>query len=456
MKVYVAPWGDPSNWTEVEYIKDGKSTKAFTTLPTYEDYESIFIIVQDSILLPSGLDENKKTYRNTKIEECIEKIKEVVLNPKSYRDWLNNIDEYILCCVQKANIDPSKIRVIKVPSIGKFTGKFRDNNDKIIRITYNFGVLEVKQNENKYVYLPLSYLESLLAYNIYQEIKNLENEKSKKVEEIILDLTHGINYFTSLVLIVVMNLASLLNIKLRVINFIPTEMQKTFTYRKILSLNNSKFDINRMEIRNIKDIKKRTLIYSLKMGTILPILYIYKDSKREIVNYNEKFIDNTEIRKEGDIFLVVTKPIPELSKSDEVWTYLIFDYIYEYAEKIQSYDDYYSIRDISNFVDRLSNLFSETTINIIKNELNTIFSLASNNLKDGEERMYYAIYQNFEKKSPEEMFRDINITKRNFIAHAGFLKEIVKIKRINEKEILIKYYMEDEKYNEILNKIFDY
>jgi len=85
MRIYVSPWGDPSRWSKVNYFKDdGKSVESFTSISTYENYDKILLLVQDSILVPQGYFRNEKKYRNSEIEECIESSKQTVLNPSSY------------------------------------------------------------------------------------------------------------------------------------------------------------------------------------------------------------------------------------------------------------------------------------------------------------------------------------------------------------------------------------
>jgi len=438
MRVFISTWGDPSGWSRVNYLKDsGKSVESFTSLSAYENYDRILLLVQDSILVPQGWDKNKNTYRNADIAICINNMQQTVLNPPSYKDWLDSVDKYVLCAIQKANIDPAKVSIIKVPSVGQFRGTFAGN----VQVTYNFGLLKVRQNQ--VTSLPLSYLESLLAYNIYTELKKLGN-----VREVVLDITHGINYFASLALMVVMNLASLLKFKLEVINFIPTEIGKTYTYKKVFSLSDSKFDLSRIE--NIKDEAKKGLILSLKMGALLPILYICKNAKRQTADYNSLFIENTRIEPGSTFSVVVTKGIDELRESDEVWSDIVFEHVCEKVKNIKDQDGYYSLEDIHSMKNGLSNLFSDTTVSIMDDQLNDIES-AAKSLNVGEEKMLYCISLG-KRETADEMLKSIDVTKRNFIAHAGFLKEIVKVKRANE--VLVKYHFEDEKYYEVLRKIY--
>jgi len=437
MRIYVSPWGDPSRWSKVNYLKDdGKSVESFTSISTYENYDKILLLVQDSILVPQGYVTKEKKYRNSEIEECIESSKQTVLNPSSYEDWLKSIDNYVLCSIQKANVDPNKVKVIKVPGIGKFKGTFKGD----VQVIYNFGVLKLGERETS---LPLSYLESLLAYNIYEELKG--------VDEVILDITHGINYFSSLALMVMINLSSILNFKLEVINFIPTEMETTYTYKKILSLSNSRFDVNRLE--KIKDESRKALILSLKMGAILPILYICKNTEGH-VDYNKMFKENVSVEKgtSPNTFSVVVKPINELRESDRVWAYIISSHVCEKANEIKEQEGY-SLKDIQKLAEKLSNFLSDTTEAVINSEINDIYSTAQRSLKIGEEEMYYRIYSGV-RESPEEMLKRVDVTKRNFIAHAGFLKEIMKVKVKSTEEVLVRYYFEDEKYYEVLQKIY--
>jgi len=282
MQVCISTWGDPSGWkTNATYIKKGKLISSFTTLTAYDDCKEILLLVQDSILV-------HRNVTNSEIIDCINDTYDIVLNPfnrlsnplDAYKNWLKTVKKYVLCAVEKARVDKNRVRVIVVPGIGKFEGNINNQT-----ITYYFGVLDNKQkcfaaqqssNKNapkvgqqNITYLPLSYLESLLAYNIYNVLKQMS------VDEIVLDITHGLNYFASLAQTVTTRIASLLNVKLEVINFIPTVMYEEYMYKEIfLQDKGAKFDI--YSIKKLSEGAKKALILSLQFGSILPIFYICK------------------------------------------------------------------------------------------------------------------------------------------------------------------------------------
>jgi len=459
MQVYISTWGDPSGWSKVKYIKkNGSDVDSFTVLSAYDDYDKILLLVQDSILV-------HKPSRNVDIKDCVDKTSDTVLDPfnslsdpsEAYKNWLGTVKEYTLCSVQKAGVDNDKVTVIVLPGIGKFKGQ---------SVEYHFGVLNVKQkkvpaqpssnqgapNMQKKVYLPLSYLESLLAYNLYNELKEM------KVEKIVLDITHGINYFASLAQTVATRIASLLNVKLEVIDFIPTEMNAEYMYEKVFSQDRAKFDIE--NIKELKEGQKKALVLSLQFGSILPIFYICRKRENGMPDYSQTFIGSTRITKEGqNTFSVVTDPIQDLDNSDEVWADLIFNHVCEKLKDIKDQGGYYSLQDLRKMLQEtdegLSNFLSETAVSIINDQLNDIEFRAMNSLSVGEEKMYYSIYPGG-RESAEEMLKSKDVTRRNFIAHAGFLKEIIKVKRAGEKEALVKYHFEDEKYNDVLKEIYGF
>jgi len=468
--VYISTWGDPSLWQEVVYINEDKksnmkvySKKSFTSIATYpSNYDKLLLIVQDSILIPQGWDNNCRRYRNDAVDICMRSNNNNnifisnILKSLHYGNWVNSVKRYVSCVIGKIDtnnnkIDMNRVRVIVIPSIGKFSGYL--NKDQVI---YNFGLLKEKGNT---ISLPLSYIESLLAYNIYEEIKKLDLNEDTKLT-IKLDITHGINYLASLALEITRELASLLNLEMKVINYIPTEYQKTYTYKESLSFGNTKFDISKIKINNniIEDCEK-ALILSLQMGAILPILYICKNCKRKKRDYNKIFNEKTKIYKEGSnnsLSIVVNGPINELSNSNIVWSDIIYDYVCEKVKNIKDQNGYYSLEDVEGLKNSFSNFFSETTITIIENEINKMRNYKQNYCKGGNNENKRAQDSENSTKGRKENGKDTSPpNRRHFIAHAGFFCGIVEVKEQNGKLLVGYRFREPNCYN-VLREVYGF
>ena len=482
--VYISTWGNPSSWDEAIYVKEKEDktessdikVKSFTSLATYDKYDKLILIVQDSILAPQGW--NGTEYRNKDVDACIKQLNnngqliEKILNLQKYEDYLKVVNEYVSCLIRrtiKNEEDSKKVKVIIVPGIGKFSGCLMGT-----KVTCDCGL-----EGNKKKYISLLYIESLLAYDIYNEINDLN-----KGDTVILDITHGINYLPSLTLEVVKELASLLNLEMKVIEYIPTDRTQRpyniYTYKEFTPLSNTKFDITKIRVGSITNNHVKALILSLQMGAILPILYICKKFKGGGTKYDEIFKNETQILNNSQNnnlninFSIIANPNSILNNSDIVWGDIIFDYVCKKVMNIkEDQDSFYSLDDIRSIVNSLSNFFSETTIITILSELWKIEKLE---LKEGEEKMYFDAYQekrtkgsakrkekprcipdsdriNAERSKENEEIEN-HPNRRNFIAHAGFLKEIVKVKKQNGK-LFVKYSLEEgEKCYQVLKDIY--
>lgn len=486
--VYISTWGDPAGWQNAKYEKkDGTvSPDGYTSLATYDKFDKLILIVQDSILALqfSSWIKDRNEYRNKDVDACIKQLNSEgqlinrilsSLNSGSYGDYLKAVNDYVSCLIQKIkeNIEKEKKEekntkndkkeddsVIILPGIGKFSGNLMGT-----KVTCDCGRL----NGGGEKYIPLSYIESLLAYNIYKKIENLKEDYT-----VILDITHGINYLSSLTLEVVKELTSLLNLNMKVIDYIPTytptdtnQGSRIFTYNEFTPLSNTKFDVNKIRVNSIDKNHVKALILSLQMGAILPILYVCKKYNGGETSYDEIFKKKTQIQKDdksqnnnSDInFSIVVDSIKELKSSDIVWSDIILDYVCEKIQNIKDQNNFYSLDDIEGLLKSLSNFFSETTINVIETEIEKIKK--SNYIKDKEEKTLYEVRtgnkpkSNMCKSDSEEKKKGKNHSnRRNFTAHAGFLDEIVKVKKENGK-FFVKYCLEEgDKCYDVLKDVY--
>lgn len=189
-RLFIATWGSPIEWDNVNYVVEPLSeseslspVESCTTLiPLLEYFCSsgdcdITIVVLDSLIdLPSP---RSRQVRDSSCTICCEGNRRILNNEwRSYIDLRRSVEEFVKEVVKCLGIK-REIRVIVAPAIGspggnrRFNGKARDFEAVVL---YELGKLVLDKN----------------------------------YDEIILDLTHGINFMPSLTLRVAYRLASLL------------------------------------------------------------------------------------------------------------------------------------------------------------------------------------------------------------------------------------------------------
>lgn len=248
MRLLFEVWGNYQNWKEVIYSYKEEKLTSKTTLPLLlkkENIDKYFIIVSDTLIENlSDNSVNELTYKNM--------IKEMVKS-------LNNF-------IKESKVD-SQADIIVSPGIGTF------EKTQFIGSPQNFYA-------NLYHILVRKVLQILNSVNKDGEI------------EIILDITHGINYMTLMAYRAIKDICEILayfySVKLRVLNSDP----------KIGSENVELF-INEIEKINVCP---RFNFYFYNKSRLIkpsPIKSISDEEKREI---NEK-LNRNEWQKRDEIFL---------------------------------------------------------------------------------------------------------------------------------------------------------
>jgi len=457
MVVYVSTWGDPSGWSEVTYKLPSKEIKSFSTIATYENPSKIILIVQDSVLTPQlrqrsdDAEKNKileivenclKKERPSDYESLMNKVREYiktedpkrkkVINiinsclkkekPSDYESWVNQVKEYIKCVVKNALGEETlnKLSIIVVPAVGRI-GNF------------NYGKIELNQGELP-SYLYANIVETLLVQKLYEELKGVNDD------EVVLDTTHGVNYLPIIAFRVLYNLTSLLDLKFKVINFVPTVFGQEYTYMEIFKREEKKntFDLSQIKVGSSKDPVRRVIVKSLKLNAPLMVIERCKEKERKEFSedYYQHFINNVKIEN-NEI------KIKEKLQPDQAWVDVLSDYV---CGKVKD-NTKEGIEEFGEVLEK----FSVNAGPIISREVNIIYNLAKG-LKEGERKPYYEIYR---MGGEEEEGRSKQLSKeeleRNFIAHAGLLKEYVIVEKKNGK---IYVYYDESKIGELLEKVF--
>jgi CRISPR-associated protein Csx1 len=161
MKLLVSTWGLPTNWSDSTYEFNGSTSRACTTLKLlHKNYDRSIVIVLDSLIDVAGKGRedsqcakcfysHKSDFTQGTYAELVEKVKETVSGT--------------LDCLGIQNAD-----VMVLPATGSPAGNWRFNGNMMDYI-------------------------SVGLMGIYEYIKNQED-----LDEIALDLTHGINFMPAL------------------------------------------------------------------------------------------------------------------------------------------------------------------------------------------------------------------------------------------------------------------
>lgn len=452
MSILISVWGEPGGWREVTYLNINESVqeKNISGLAFYKG-NKIIIIVQDSILF-----RNKNVKPNNKIvEEVYPKFSEKLKDIKTYDELVTLIKEYVSEIVNKIlsksrNVsEKTDVEVIVVPSIGNFYGNITGKMSEI-------GTIDINA------------ISGILLLELYKKLRDVSDE------EIILDVTHGLNYLTNTSFYIVNILSRLLKKKLRIINFIQISQDvfKEYEIAKnpFLSLNLSEeiLDFEGMKIYTEKNIIReediniiKGIILSTSYSTLLPLLYYLEKYDVGIISKLDYHKYAKFNRKNEEIEISYEKNFNRIFSYHHILKFIICDYLYRtLEEEIKSkIDDGFSSKTIENALNKIEHILYPISEKIIYTELNNIKRVAEKNkekLKNkyillGEilypssliARLFNCIKKCLESKRSATT-EDYQSRNRNFIAHAGFLKDITMIKikedyeerNINEKIII--------------------
>ncbi|QXJ35117.1 TM1812 family CRISPR-associated protein [Saccharolobus shibatae] len=394
--VYIATWGDPLGWSMAEYNSDKGKIKCWTTLSISEGrsiiivfYSAIFAKPREGNVLYSFCDEAKK---------ALIKANERVNKGDDIRDVVRDYIYDLLKCLDKCNKSVSDVEIIPIPNLGKVSG-----------VSFNKITSEA--------------MRGLLYAELYKRLKG-ENE-------IVLDITHGINYLTAITLNVLQQLSALLGAKLRVINAVPIS-QTEFEIETVAKFNKDSF--------NLQDLENTDVINSIKLNAPLPLIYLCRRNRKNFEIPEIKFIKEN-IKSQGILFSLKDKRVLGGLKESVILSRIVEDYI---CDKINTYDDPFKVESLHKITELFERFYSISKPLII-NELNNI----TNKKKSG---LVYEILEQ-PKEDCNSMMKSIDQTRRNFIAHGGLLKEFT---YYDHKMNRIYYKIDDECYGNVLNKILGF
>ena len=393
--VYIATWGDPLGWSIAEYNSDQGKIRCWTTLPLSKDrsilivfYSAIFAKPREGNVLYSFCHEAK---------EALSKANERVKKGDDIRDVVRDYFYDLLKCLNNCDKLVSNVEVIPIPNLGKVGGVSFEITAEAMR--------------------------GLLYAELYKRLKG-ENE-------IVLDITHGINYLTAITLNVLQQLSALLGAKLRVTNAVPIT-QTEFEVETVAKFNKDSF--------NLQDLENTDVINSIKLNAPLPLIYLCRRNRRKFEIPEVKFI-REDTKSQGILFSLKDKRVLGELKESVILSSIVEDYV---CDRINTYDDPFKVEKLYEITELFERFYSISK-SLIINELNNI----TNKKKSG---MVYEILAQ-PREDCNSMMKSIDQTRRNYIAHGGFLKEFT---YYDNEMNSIYYKINDECYGNVLNKILGF
>ncbi len=428
-KILITTWGNPSGWKVVTYKYNEIERKSCSTLPLLKEIISpdyIILIGLDTLYaLPELFDRNVNSY--TKIKS---KVEDFFKN--KYYEFVNSKEElpYIIISYGVGNFN----RI-------SFTGKLRDF----------------------YSYL-LYKLTKFLTNNILNK-----GEKDKEIE-VHLDLSHGINFMPVLTYKALKEILQILaitkDITLKVYNSEPVIGRET----------SYKYTIHLVEESRIIPAPCNTKIKENKFLKINKQSCISNEERRNIFQ-KVKFLNSDQTSELSAFLSSVYNGFPLVLFTFFPSQELISSFETKIDELIKVYEDNIKVelrdteckisRDLffTNDFETLTKAFfttmllyedsikrkKEVLINEIEEVAQKVFKFDKKlEIKIGEEiynlnklssipsfwELYNIIYTGFH--SYRNQRKDIPIDERNFMAHAGFERNGVKLKR-EKNHIYIKY-----------------
>ncbi len=393
-KILVAPWGNYSAWNKVIYYLNDLKKESNSSL--YAIYEKInpdetYILVLDTLPVSNP---NSNNYG-----EIIEEIKK-------------NTEEFI-----NKNLNIDNYEVIACPGVGTFpNGKFVGN------------------------------LLDYYSFVLYELSKRFDGDL-----EVHLDLTHGINYMPVLTYKAIKELLGILaiknNVKLVVYNTDPyvgrgketlnihivenCEVPPSPVHERILNrfLSPMGFvskkergkmgkEINQNDsIKELKRIKQNINVFLSSFIYALPLVYstffirkeVIEDRMDEMINI---FKSNIIVNNKGD-----KKELKRNVMFDEGFNTLVKAY---FTSKVCEMEEFIKDELSLDEMDKMSEILFKSNSRFVKNEINNSVCRIVSHIEDNKIKKWMLMGE-FRKEGKDKF----NI--RNFLAHAGFEKNITEI-----------------------------
>lgn len=409
--ILVQTIGDVTGYKRVIYVDPGggDGIETFMTLGYFTkrfDVRKLVIIGLESALTVSRTIRKNDKHLYAHVLECLNKLNNSIVhaevsenggsisvkvlprNVVGYGEWVDLVKQYYDCFIRHELVNyTGDISYIVLPM------KARDIQG------YNYELSNVQLYK------------ALLLYGLYTLVKEALSKVKDNVD-IVLDVTHGLNYITATTVDAIRMLVPIFRRNVEIWNAIPLDAN-TFEMQYIYKLLAARAVIDlSVDSSKLSD-RKKVFIEALRRNGVLAIQYLCRN-RENMVNYYEEWIrqrmvDHRSIKGEF-------KHSPE-----EVYVDIIYEHV---CENVGSN----MLTDMQRWGPRVFEITSSSSGRIVEKELNDIYSNYMHKLAPGQSCVYGGI---------DEVYKSYGVDKRgdverNFIAHAGLLYGIVKLTKSND------------------------
>ncbi|MGP6293833.1 CRISPR-associated CARF protein Csx1 [Caldiplasma sukawensis] len=419
MKILIAPWGNPLGWRKVKYIlrdKNGEiSENSITSLKVLnKKYDHIIILALESLI---DLNENPNSPLNEAYVTTILKKRQTSF--KDYESIQLSIKDFIENSLKIVGIENAHVCVL--PTFGSPGGRV---------------IFKGKPED----YLSLGLL----------EIEKIISDIGEEVEEISLDLSHGINFLTSMTVSLCEMITDVELIKIKDRDFIeikyynsepysPEKKSQEYEIFEVYKTKKSKIDLPYMKIkeesRNLirfdknenpdKEIfKKINFEYTEIVKKIITAIYfplplvleylVAETSFKKLTSDNLRelwikgvCIENNLIEKQVSIYYI------------HVYSFLLVKAVINIVKPEKNIE---SMKYDSKKIYRKISEIGSALIDYEIYKLDKAYKEANFGNED------FLFYKDFLKNNNQNVIHNVP-DRRIMIAHAGFQSEYIKIKR---------------------------
>lgn len=470
MRVSILPWGNPKDWKYVKYSFGSTCVEGFSTLSLITSSpdlrpDLVLIYVLDTL----SEDVRDKDYRSL------------------VSDARNLVEKYL--CVD----DNSKIMVKVLPGIMR-----RWKGDLEILFKGDPGDIRLKLSYHTYC-------------EVVENIEKVDLQSENDLLEILLDTTHGVNYFTILVREAIFEASSMLavhgkKVRVKVFNSDPLSMDDllkrsesepcrpkadtrtiavgripTTEYNLLYEVDVRPWDLTRYLRYSGGSVKKllsdirscnldqnylndlatfsKNVVASYRVGALVELLTLTKERPNAVEElarviksalecwYAEAKIEKSDGNKYETKFTKLR---------DGLRLFLHTHSILSGVKKLINLQSPLTLREVMNARKRLLE-GSEITNALVDSEIGIIKKLAKEDKIPEDWKTYAEILKDREGYADIEDLESLKSSqermKRNFIAHAGFLKDFLELRKGGDVELRIREECR-EAVNKILGDIF--
>ncbi|WP_168364221.1 TM1812 family CRISPR-associated protein [Metallosphaera hakonensis] len=461
MRIYIASWGDPSGWRPVDYIHyqdEEKKIRSLSSVSFFDkhynnkndnqnDIETFYILVQDSVLFT-----NPKRDIDGIVVNCAQQVKAYETHdsgkliwlqepPSTYEDLVKTIQDYVQCILRGQGIR-RKTQVIVVPS-----------NITVIRKSSQDGSYLRFSSSSNY-----DFMYSMALMSLYENaVKNgsrepaESNNSNNRPVKIVVDTTHGINYFAIMTTELARDLAGFLSIKIggRVnVEFWNAIMKSTEEY---LVTKVATWD--RVGIRDVKVFNKgqRPVYRALSLNSPLALIYVMSELRNSNNSWTldaRSAYKRIKLLQANGLEIKYNLEQQDYKKLDSTYMAFLIDVLMEKFGKSLVFPVSYEV--LLRLKDEVYGLVSETAKDIIEYELNNLYRGVSLKIKELMEKgdkireVYKFKYTEIIKyggnqETTEGKDENLDKAERNMRAHAGLLRDYVCVEchKLKDEELEI-------------------